>query len=38
MPGTSIPVVRPEELIAGHPKAVLLFVPDLLAEVRASYP
>jgi hypothetical protein len=38
MPGTSIPIISPDELIAGHPEAVLLFVPDLLAEVRASYP
>jgi hypothetical protein len=38
MPGTSIPVVSPAELIARHPAAVLLFVPDLLEEVRASYP
>jgi hypothetical protein len=38
MPGTSIPVISPDELIARRPDAVLLFVPDLLAEVRASYP
>jgi C-methyltransferase C-terminal domain/Putative zinc binding domain/Methyltransferase domain len=38
MPGTSIPVVSPDELIARRPDAVLLFVPDLLAEVQASYP
>ena len=38
MPGTSIPVISPEELLARRPATVLLFVPDLLAEVRASYP
>ena len=38
LPGTSIPVISPDELIARRPDAVLLFVPDLLAEVRASYP
>ena len=38
MPGTSIPIISPDELIARRPDAVLLFVPDLLAEVRASYP
>lgn len=38
MPGTSIPIISPEQLISRRPDAVLLFVPDLLAEVRASYP
>jgi hypothetical protein len=38
MPGTGIPVVAPTELAARGPVAVLLFVPDLLAEVRAAYP
>jgi len=38
MPGSSIPVISPDELIAKRPAAVLLFVDDLLAEVRASYP
>jgi C-methyltransferase C-terminal domain/Putative zinc binding domain len=38
MPGTDIPVAGPEELGARRPDAVLLFVPDLLAEVRAAYP
>jgi hypothetical protein len=38
MPGTSIPVISPEELVARRPDAVLLFIPDLLAEVRSSYP
>jgi hypothetical protein len=38
MPGTDIPVVGPAQLAAGRPDAVLLFVPDLLAEVRAAFP
>ncbi len=38
MPGTDIPVVGPAELGARRPDAVLLFVPDLLAEVRAAFP
>ena len=38
MPGTDIPVVSPAELIARKPDSVLLFLPDLRAEVRAAYP
>ena len=38
MPGTDIPVAAPAELAARCPAAVLLFVPDLLAEVRLAYP
>jgi hypothetical protein len=38
MPGTDIPVLAPAQLGAGRPDAVLLFVPDLLAEVRAAFP
>ena len=38
MPGTDIPVVGPDQLAARGPDAVLLFVPDLLAEVRAAFP
>jgi len=38
MPGTDIPVVGPAELAASRPDAVLLFVPDLMAEVRSAYP
>ena len=38
MPGTDIPVVPVAELGARRPDAVLLFVPDLLAEVRAAFP
>ncbi len=38
MPGTDIPIVGPAELEARHPDSVLVFVPDLLAEVRAAFP
>ena len=38
MPGTDIPVVSPARLAADQPDAVLLFLPDLLAEVRAAFP
>ena len=38
MPGTDIPVAAPAELAARRPDAVLLFVPDLLAEVRTAFP
>jgi hypothetical protein len=38
MPGTDIPVAHPSELAVRRPDAVLLFVPDLLAEVRDAFP
>lgn len=38
MPGTDIPIVSPEELIAAKPDQVLLTLPDLLPEVSAQYP
>jgi len=38
MPGTDIPVAGPGELATRRPDSVLLFVPDLLAEVRAAFP
>ena len=38
MPGTDIPVADTARLAEGRPDAVLLFVPDLLAEVRLAYP
>jgi len=38
VPGTDIPVVSPERLAADQPDAVLLFLADLLAEVRAAFP
>jgi len=38
MPGSRIPIVSPAELIARRPDKVLLFVPDLLDEVRRTLP
>jgi len=38
MPGTDIPVVSPARLVADQPDAVLLFLSDLLAEVREAFP
>ena len=38
MPGTAIPVISPAELTARHPDEIALFVSDLMAEVRATYP
>jgi hypothetical protein len=38
MPGTDIPVISPAELRIRRPDSVLLFLPDLLPEVRAAYP
>jgi hypothetical protein len=38
MPGSDIPVVDPAQLAVRRPDAVLLFVPDLLAEVRDTFP
>lgn len=38
MPVSGIPIVGPEEFTRRIPDAVLLFVPDLLAEVRAAFP
>lgn len=38
MPGTDIPVVGPEQLAARQPDAVVLFLADLLDEVRQNYP
>jgi hypothetical protein len=38
MPGTDIPITGPAELATQPPHSVLLFVPDLLAEVRKSFP
>jgi hypothetical protein len=38
MPGTRIPVITPAELVVARPSRVLLFVPDLLPEVRRALP
>ena len=38
MPGTDIPVIGTDALVNGQPDAVLLFLPDLLSEVRNRIP
>ena len=38
MPGTDIPIVSPDELLAARPDRVLLTLPDLLPELRARMP
>lgn len=38
MPGTTIPIISPAELVAARPDIVLMFVPDLLPEVRRALP
>ena len=38
MPGTAIPVISPAQFTARRPDEVALFVPDIMAEVRAAYP
>lgn len=38
LPGSRIPILDPAEMVALRPAKVLLFVPDLLAEVRTTYP
>ncbi len=38
MPGTGVPVVPPDQMLSYRPDWVLLFLPDLLGEVRATYP
>ena len=38
MPGTDIAVIDPQDMITARPDVVVLFLPDLLAEARLSYP
>jgi hypothetical protein len=38
MPGSRIPIVSPAELVERRPDKVLLFVPDILDEVRRALP
>jgi hypothetical protein len=38
MPGTDVPVIPPEELVAAEPDVVLVFVSDLMDEVRRALP
>ena len=38
MPGTDVPIISPEQLLSADPDEVMLFLPDLLAEVQRSFP
>ena len=38
VPGVGVPVISPADLLAARPDEVLLFLPDLIDEVRASLP
>ena len=38
MPGTDIPIASPGRLATSRVDSIVLFVPDLLAEVRDAYP
>jgi hypothetical protein len=38
MPATDIPVISPAELIDARPDAVVLFLPDLMREMRRTLP
>ena len=38
MPGTNVPIIAPEELVAADPDRVLLTLPDIREEVSRRYP
>ena len=38
MPGTDIPIITPDELLAADPDRVLLTLADLMPEITARYP
>jgi SAM-dependent methyltransferase len=38
MPGTDIPIITTDELVAAEPDVVLVFVSELVAEARAALP
>jgi hypothetical protein len=38
MPATDVPIVPPAELVAARPDAVVVFLPELLPEIRAALP
>jgi len=38
MPGTDVPVVAPQAMVAARPESVLLFLTDLMSEVQRSIP
>lgn len=37
-PGVSVPIIPPEDLLARRPDEVVLFVPDMLDEIRQRFP
>ena len=38
LPGSAVPIISPAQLVAARPRSVVLFVEDLLPEVRAALP
>lgn len=38
MPGTTVPIISPDELLRARPQRVVVFVPDLLPEVKEALP
>jgi SAM-dependent methyltransferase len=38
MPGTDVPVISPQDLVAAEPDVVLVFVSDLIEEARRALP
>jgi hypothetical protein len=38
MPGTDIPIISPDALLAANPDHVFLTLPDLLPELRSGLP
>ena len=38
MPGTEIPIVAPDALLAADPRSILLMLPDLAEELREAWP
>jgi hypothetical protein len=38
MPGTDIPIITPDQLVAAEPDVVLVFVSELVAEAKAALP
>jgi hypothetical protein len=37
-PGVGVPIIAPEEILARRPDEVVLFVPDMLDEIRQRFP
>jgi hypothetical protein len=38
MPGTDVPIITPEDLVAAEPDVVLVFVSELVGEAKAALP